>query len=94
MGQLTAHDGIAFAEAWHGLVEHVRFGGVGGDVIIDELPPLVVAGAEELWAGEDAVDEDDIGGEDEGGVGEDTGEDDTLTGEVVIAATLEHGVVG
>jgi len=88
----TAHDGIAFAEAWHGLVEHVGLGGVGGDVTVYELLPLVVAGAEILSLGEDAGDEDDAG--DDGGAGEDAGDDDTLVGDVVVAATLEQGVVG
>jgi hypothetical protein len=57
-------------------------------VIIDELLPLAVAKAEELWLGEDAGDEDD--GRDE----EDAGDDDTLAGDVVVTAILEQGVVG
>jgi hypothetical protein len=61
-------------------------------VIIDELLPLVGAGAEVLSPGEDAGDEDDAG--DDGGAGEDAGDDDTLAGDVVVAATLEQGVVG
>ena len=50
-------------------------------MIIDELLPLVVAGAED-----DTGDEDDAG--------KDAGDDDRLAGDVVIAATLEQGVVG
>jgi len=75
---------MTFAKAWHGLVEHVGFGGVGGDVIIDELLPLVVAGAEETLP----EDEDDTGDDGED-TGEDTSDDDTLAGDVVAAGTLE-----
>lgn len=70
-------------------------------MIIDELLPPVVAGAEELWLGEnvgnedDARDEGDVrdedDAEDEDDAGKDAGEDDT---HVVVAASLEQGVVG
>lgn len=88
MGILTAHAGIAFAEAWHGLVEQVGFGGAGGDVIEDEMLLLVAPEIEEPLLG----DEDDAGDEEDNG--EDAGEEVTLARDVVVAATPEHGVVG
>jgi hypothetical protein len=87
--KLTAHDGMASAEAWHGLVEHVAFGGAGGDVmledpvavfeggaeVVEELLALLEGGAKELLLEEGADEDGDAPG-------------------AVVVAPLEQGVVG
>jgi hypothetical protein len=94
-GKLTAHAGIASAEAWHGLVEHT--GGVGGDVIVDELLVLVVGEIELLVVVEkiEMLLLDEVELEVLSGVALESPEEiDVFTVEVTVALTAVHGVVG